>query len=287
MNKFSLYTHDTLNRPRNRWLQNNGFDSLRLTTHAIYGEEATDPKNSNLLGQLWQQYDQSGKIESVGFDFKGNLLSKKQKVISSEELKNALDNYQIYLVDWTGLPNILGTQEFETSSEFDALNRVTKITLPENVNNDRKEITPTYNRAGTLQKVNYDGTEYVENIVYNAKGQRLLIAFGNDVMTRYCYDSRTFRLKRQRTEKFIYSKVENKHNYTPDSGTNRQDDGFNYDLVGNILKILNRVTDCGISGSTLGSDALDREFEYDPLYRVISADGRESDTQDQNDYLYS
>jgi len=28
-------------------------------------------------------------------------------------------------------------------------------------------------------------------------------------------------------------------------------------------------------------------FEYDPLYRVISADGRESDTQHENDYLYS
>lgn len=37
----------------------------------------------------------------------------------------------------------------------------------------------------------------------------------------------------------------------------------------------------------LGSNALDREFEYDPLYRVVSANGRESDTQDQNDYLYS
>jgi RHS repeat-associated protein len=52
-------------------------------------------------------------------------------------------------------------------------------------------------------------------------------------------------------------------------------------------KILNRVTDCGISGTALGSDALNRAFEYDPLYRVASADGRESDTQDQNDYLYS
>jgi len=161
------------------------------------------------------------------------------------------------------------------------------ITLPENVNTDRKEITPTYNRAGALEKVSYDGTEYVENIAYNAKGQRLLIAFGNDIMTRYVYDNRTFRLLRQRSEKYAKTHVGNTITYTPQSGTNRQDDGFNFDLVGNILKILHRVNDCGISGSPLGSDALDREFEYDPLYRVVSANGRESDTQDQNDYLYS
>ncbi|MBA3900079.1 MAG: RHS repeat protein [Bacteroidetes bacterium] len=75
--------------------------------------------------------------------------------------------------------------------------------------------------------------------------------------------------------------------YAYDSGTNKQDDSFNYDLVGNILKILNRVTDCGITGTVLGADALDREFTYDPLYRLLSATGRESDTQNQNDYLYA
>ncbi len=166
----SLTAYDTLQRPTHGWSQNNGTDFLRLTAHAIYGEEVTNPKVNNLNGQLWQQYDESGKIESIAFDFKGNLLSKKQQVISSTVLKTALDNYETYLVDWTSSPSILGTQVFETSSEFDALNRVTKITLPENVNNDRKEITPTYNRAGALEKVSYDNTEYVENIAYNANG---------------------------------------------------------------------------------------------------------------------
>jgi RHS repeat-associated protein len=245
-------------------------------------------KNAKKDGMFfWQQYDESGKTETVTFDFKGNLLSKKQYVISSAELKAALDNYNTYLVDWTGLPSILGTQIFETSSEFDALNRATKITLPENVENDRKEIVPTYNRAGALQKVHYDNTEYVENIAYNAKGQRLLIAFGNDVMTRYVYDNRTFRLQRQKSEKYDKSIVGTTITYTPDSGSNKQDNAFNYDLIGNILKILNRVTDCGIHGVGLGSDALDRVFTYDPLYRLTSATGRESDTQEQNDYLYS
>ncbi|TXH55272.1 MAG: RHS repeat-associated core domain-containing protein, partial [Bacteroidia bacterium] len=282
-----LNAYDILQRPTHGWTQNNGNDSLRLTGYAMYGENATNPKENNLLGQLWQQYDESGKIKSVIFDFKGNLLSKKQQVISSTVIKTALDNYETYLVDWTGLPTILGTQIFETSSAFDALNRVKKITLPENVNSERKEIVPTYNRAGTLEKVSYDGTEYVENIAYNAKGQRLFIAFGNEIMTRYVYDNLTFRLLRQRSEKYAKTQTENIITYTPQSGTNRQDDKFDFDLVGNILNLFHRVTDCGISGSVLGSDALNRNFEYDPLYRVISANGRESDIQNENDYLYT
>jgi len=286
-NAHSLTAYDTLQRPSYGWSQNNGSGTLRLTSHAIYGEEATNPKDSNLLGQIWQQYDESGKTETQAFDFKANLITKKQQLISSAELKSALDNYSTYLVDWTSLPNILGTQEFVTNTEFDALNRITKITLPENVNSERKEIVPTYNRAGALEKVNYDSIEYVKNIAYNAKGQRLLIAFGNDVMTRYTYSTTTFRLLRQKSEKYTYSQVGDAHIYTPESGTKRQDDAFDFDLAGNILKILNRTTDCGISGSALGNDALDREFEYDPLYRINSAKGRESDTQNENDYLYS
>jgi RHS repeat-associated protein len=267
-----LTAYDTLSRATHIWSLNNGSDTLRLITLVIYGESAISPKINNINGQLWKQYDESGKIETPEYDFKGNLLSKKQQVISSTVLKTALDNYETYLVDWTGLPNILETQVFETSSEFDALNRVTKITLPENVNNDRKEITPTYNRAGALEKVSYDNTEYVENIAYNAKGQRLLIAFGNDIMTRYAYDNRTFRLLRQRSEKYAKTQAGNTITYTPQSGTNKQDDKYIYDLIGNIFGINIRTTSCGVGGT----DSLDKVFDYDPLYRVINGTGREN-----------
>src|SRR5690606_32453399 len=127
-----------------------------------------------LLGKPWKQYDESGMVENIEFDFKGNLLSKKQQTIDNNEIKSALNNYSVYLVNWTGIPNILDVHTFETDKRYDALNRVIKIILPENVNNLRKEIVPAYNRAGALEQVRYDGTVYVENIAYNAKGQRLL-----------------------------------------------------------------------------------------------------------------
>jgi len=154
------------------------------------------------------------------------------------------------------------------------LSRVRKSTLPEDADSERKEMVPTYNRAGALQTITLDGTDYVRHVAYNAKGQRTLLAMGNDMMTRYAYDPLNYRLLRIRTEKY----EEDDHVYEPQSGTTKQDIGYEYDLGGNIVKIKERVTDCGINGSLLGVDALDRTFTYDPLKRLLTATGRESNT---------
>jgi RHS repeat-associated protein len=281
-----LSAYDVLQRPTHNWANDKTGDATTLRIFLEYGDSAglSNPENENLKGQLYKNYDEAGLIEIPLYDFKGNVLTKNRQVVSSATLKTELDNYNTFVVDWTGFPNILDTFVFETNFEYDALNRITKLTLPENVNTDRNEIVPIYNRSGALEKVSYDGATYVENIAYNAKGQRLLITFGNDIMTRYAYDNFTFRLKRQRSEKYVKSQTGNTINYAYQSGTNKQDDGFNFDLIGNILNIFTRVTDCGIGGNP---DELDRTFEYDPIYRLNYADGRESDTQSGNNYLYT
>jgi RHS repeat-associated protein len=101
------------------------------------------------------------------------------------------------------------------------------------------------------------------------------------------YDSLTFRLVRQRSERFTKATAGQVTTYTVTAGTVRQDDAYQYDLIGNIMKLLTRVTDCGIVGSVLGKDALDRTFTYDSLNRLLSATGRESNTQNGNTYLYN
>lgn len=53
----------------------------------------------------------------------------------------------------------------------------------------------------------------------NSKGQRLLIAYGNNTMTRYAYDPQTFALKRQLTEGY----AQTGYTFTPQSGTKKQD----------------------------------------------------------------
>ena len=50
-----------------------------------------------------------------------------------------------------------------------------------------------------------------------------------------------------------------------------------HDLPGNITLIHDRAPESGIPNTALGADALDRAFTYDPLYRLLSATGRECD----------
>lgn len=279
----SLSAYDVSSRATHNWARNKTGDAITLRSYLTYGTITA----ANINGKLLEQYDEAGLQIFAQYDFKDNLLVKDLQVIDSAVLKAELDNYNTFIVDWTGMPNILDAITYESYMEYDALNRITKYTLPIDVNGQQKEIIPTYNTSGGLQTVSYDGNVYVENIAYDAGGRRLLIAYGNGVMTRYVYDQLTFRPLRKRSEKYTKSVVGNTITYAYNSGTVRQDDGFNFDLVGNIVKILTRVTDCGINGSILGDDALDRSFEYDPIYRLTFGDGRESDTQSGNNYLYT
>jgi hypothetical protein len=287
-----LSAYDILQRPTNSWAKNDdSFTDCTLRNYIVYGDSlGGTPEDENLKGKPYQSYDEAGLVQTTQFDFKGNLLIKIRNVIDSTELKTAMNSYNNYIIDWTSLPSILDAADYQTNMAYDALNRITELTLPNDLDAERKKIIPTYNTAGALEKVDLysptgpSTTNYVENIAYNAKGQRLLIAFGNDRMTRYTYDSLTFRLKRQRTEGYDKTIVGNTITYEYTSGTNKQDDGFNYDLIGNIVNIFIRVTDCGIDPN---DDELDRTFEYDSIYRLTYADGRESDTQNVNDYIYN
>ncbi|WMJ75288.1 RHS repeat-associated core domain-containing protein [Cytophagaceae bacterium ABcell3] len=179
--------------------------------------------------------------------------------------------------DWESLTEaVLDSFAYVTGMKYDALNRVTEMQFPEDVEQERKILLPRYNRSGALEQVGLKNTEaseeqvYVERIAYNARGQRTLIAFGNGMMTRYAYDEDNFRLKRLRTER--YEKNGLAYNYA--SGTVRQDNFYEYDLSGNITSIINRAPGSGVGGT----DILEKDYTYDALYRLLSATGRETAT---------
>lgn len=273
---FTLNSYDNGSRPILLWAKDKSGEDVTLRQIMEYGDNAglTNPENENLKGQLYKHYDEAGLVEIPEYDFKGNVLTNKRQCISDTELMSVFNgppaNWEVdcYRVDWTGMPSILDAKVFETNSEYDALNRITKVTYPEDADSNRKVEIPSYNRAGALQKVVFDETEYVEYIAYNAKGQRLLIAYGNGIMTRYAYDNKSIRLRRLKSEKFTQSGWE----FSPNSGTVKQDYAYINDLIGNIVEINDKSPDCGVGGT----NSLDREFEYDPLYRLIEADGREN-----------
>jgi len=288
-----LHAYDILNRPIRFWAQDKAGEILTLRERHIYGDSTDsdltleEAATKNLLGKIYTHYDEAGLLTSESYDFKGNILEKSRQVIKDESILRVFEgaeenNWEIlsFRVDWhppegVSMENyadsVLDSNPYITSFTYDALNRIKTMRYPEDVTGDRKIVSLYYNRAGTLERVELDGEVYVEHIAYNAKGQRILIAYGNDIMTRYAYDPETLRLVRMHTEGYTNPDT---WIYHP-AGNLLQDFAYEYDLAGNILAIHDRTSDCGTPSQP---DRLDRYFSYDPLYRLLEATGRECDT---------
>ena len=236
-------------------------------------------------------------------DFKKNVIEKSRRIIADGPILAAFNqasgsDWRItpFQVNWqpTGPQSLvdveaalLETISYQTSASYDALNRVKQMQFPQDVEGERRQLRPSYNSAGGLEQIRLDDALYVERVTYDAKGQRALIAYRNGVMTRYAYDPQTFRLKRLRSERYAKTDAAT---YAP-SGAALQDYAYDYDLVGNILVIGDCTPSSGTSNNPdavgiadpafakllAGGDALIRRFAYDPIYRLLSATGRECD----------
>jgi RHS repeat-associated protein len=281
----ALRSFDELNRPTHLWAIDKQGELQNLRERIIYdgvGSSLSNPKSHNLYGKPYRHYDEAGLLQTESYDVKGNLLEKIRFVIRDEVIEAVFDSVAsgpipTYRVDWQppGASNfadhaqtLLESKEYRTTKIYDALDRVTQIIYPEDVDNQRKVLLPVYNKAGTLESVSLDGDDYVKHIAYDAKGQRSFIAYGNGLITRYAYDLQTFRLVRMRTEKF--QQLDSITFQT--SGLPLQEYGYQYDLAGNIVSIKDMVKGCGFGATP---DLLNRQFTYDPLYRLLSATGRE------------
>src|SRR5262249_22534572 len=155
----------------------------------IYGDSTdtglTEPQQqqANLRAKVFRHFDGAGVITTDLYDFKGNTLRGTRQFAS--DYKNA--------PDWSMEP-ALEAETFTSSTAYDALNRSIAVTTP-----DQSIYRPAFNEANLLEKVdvNLRGTSaggqpvwtcFVTNIDHDAKGQRVLIAYGNGASTVYDYD---------------------------------------------------------------------------------------------------
>ncbi len=264
--------YDTLNRLTEVWARDESIQNMTLRELVVYGDALDHAANRalNRLGKPAEHFDEAGKLIFDDYDFKGNLLGKTREIVSDTALAAG------WVADWSAASaeNALDATRYETGSAYDALNRPIEIKYPRTVATAqlparRARLTPRYNRAGALQAVTLDGDTYVDHIAYNAKGQRVLIGYGNGLMTRYAYDPDTFRLARLRTE----SCTRTAERWTA-TGRLLQNCAYSYDLDGNITAFDERVANCGVTKPGYARDRLLRTFAYDPLYRLLSATGR-------------
>ena len=291
-----LRAYDEMGRPWYQWARDEAGEAVTLREKLVYGDDAQSEgldqdaaRSNNLLGRLYRHYDEAGRITYLAYDFKGNLTEKIRQVIQANVIRSAFatapPDWQVeaWRVDWEPPPgrtwqdhksSLLDPVSYQISIHFDALNRPQQVLYPRDVEGRQKNLKTVYNQAGALKQLFLDGDTYVQHIAYNAKGQRTLVAYGNGILTRYAYDPKTFRMARMRSERF--STPPGDVGYQP-SGVALQDMAYGYDTAGNVRTIRHQEPGCGIPNTVQGQDVLDRVFDYDPLYRLISATGRECD----------
>jgi RHS repeat-associated protein len=137
----------------------------------------------------------------------------------------------------------------KTLWEYDSWNRVKQITYP-----DGEVLDYNYNKGGMLKsitgiKAGLPNTYYIQSIKYDEYEQRIKETYGNQVITNYTYDPLTRRL-------------DSLQSYSSLQQLQLQRNKYKYDNVGNILQI--RAT---------GHDTYTHDYEYDPTYRLSTANG--------------
>ncbi|XXT18155.1 SpvB/TcaC N-terminal domain-containing protein [Sorangium sp. So ce429] len=270
-------SYDGLRRPTHEHVQL-GSGSERLVRRYVYGEAHPQAAALNLRGRPYQVYDGAGVVTSQAYDFKGNVLQASRRLRSDVHADadwSVLAGMTDVSAIATAAEPLLETESFGTQTAYDALNRPTSVTAP-----DASEVKPTYNEAGLLERVEarvrgaVAWTTFVDDIDYDAKGQRERIEYGNGTSTAYTYDPLTFRLSRLKTTRSSDSAVLQNLTYV-------------YDPVGNIVEIGDSAQQTVFFNNAVVSPSA--QYVYDAVYRLIEATGREhaggiADVQrDQND----
>ncbi len=259
--------YDDLRRPTHLYVKQ-GAGAEELAELTVYGEGIANPTVKNHRGRVYEQHDGAGRVRFVEYDFKGNVAE------TSRQLALA---YQT-LVDWSAddADDLVESETFSTTTAYDAINRPTVINTP-----DHSVRHIEYNEAGLLERVEVNvrgaqtATTFVDDVAYNAKGQREVIVYGNGTRTEYTYDPLTFRLARILTTRDADSPA-----------TVLQDLRYTYDPVGNIVAIEDGAQQAVFFNNSVVEAS--GEYEYDAVYRLVTATGREHRSlaevpRDQND----
>ncbi len=275
-NRLFSTRYDALHRPIEQWITINK-DASQLIESYTYGEQLPDAEDRNLRGQLHRHLDDGGLKQVERCDFKGNPL----------EMQRALaSDYKAAVIDWQSAS--LEAETFFENTEFDALNRPTRIYNPHRGNGSRVAVySPSYNERGVIVSETIDvgatktpkghdpsrtgPTNVIVEIRYNAKGQKEFVKKGNQTVTTYAYDPQRFRVVQLKTSRPTFAKLG--ISLLKDAGV-LQDLRYTYDTVGNITEIRDDAFQPAFFQNQQ-VDAVSR-YAYDAIYRLSESTGREN-----------
>jgi RHS repeat-associated protein len=242
-------SYDELRRPTvSRVIDSSG--AARSAEEVTYGEGVAGAQALNLRGVAYQHSDEAGQATTQQRDFKGNVIASSRQLLAT----------YVDEVDWSTSPALTG-ETFATQSSYDALNRIVTTTSP-----DGSVTNLAFNERSLISGVTVilrgavPPTTVVASVIYDAKGQRQGIAYGNGASTAYSYDPDTFRLT-------------NLTSTRPGGGGSLQDLSYTYDPVGTVTRLNDAAQQTIFFDNAVVSPNAD--YTYDAIYRLIVATGRE------------
>ncbi|SDA19794.1 RHS repeat-associated core domain-containing protein [Nitrosospira sp. Nsp18] len=228
------------------------YADFNLVEVFVYGETQPLIPHRNLRGQLYKLNDLSGIAVNSQFGLQGELLETSRQMVTDYKAP----------IDWNSHPlPVLENEVFTSRYSYNALKLLISETTP-----DGSVTANTYEQAGRLSQVDVtfgDQSKHqvIQQIDYDANGQRIRIQYGNGITSNYSYELTTQRLlgllsTRQGT--FIETV---------------QDINYTYDPVGNITRSWNNTFKT-VFHNNQKVDPLS-DYTYDALYRLTNVNGRQ------------
>ena len=289
--------YDPLRRPLRSFVQ--GADpqlpaAIILVGKTEYGEGQPNDAQLNLRTRAFRQFDSAGVATTEGYDFKGNLLRSSRRL--AQDYKT--------IPNWSASPAV-ELETFTSRTSYDALNRPLQLVAPhsDQPGAKRNVVQPAYNEANLLDQVHVwldrptepaglldvatvsPSPVGVNKIDYDAKGQRLRIAYKNGATTRYVYDPETFRLIQLYTRRGAAFTGDCENPDPPpatiaapdvpplDRPGGLQNLRYTYDPVGNVTHIRDNAQQTIYFNNQVVPP--ENDYTYDAVYRLINAEGRE------------
>ena len=249
--------YDELGRISSGSEQLSGSSEIRVSWRSEYGDAGAADDGSqgnNLRGVNVRQYDSGGLLQVEAVALSGAVLSQGQRFLASAEV----------VPDWpeeeTGRAALLEPETYDTQATADARGAVLNQTdaaghvqawrYDVSGNICYQTVTPAGGETQTL----------LADVTWSAAGQVLTESAGNGVTTAYGYDPQNQWLSTITAQGVDNSRL--------------QDLIYGYDFTGNVTSL----TDGTVATGYWRNQATDgvRNYTYDALYQLLSAEGREN-----------
>ncbi|MEB5890017.1 RHS repeat-associated core domain-containing protein [Enterobacter roggenkampii] len=224
----------------------------------VYAGNTPADQNLNLAGQCTRHYDTVGRTQLISRSLVGAVLSQSRQLLPDD-----------YDTNWSGANENawsapLTGAVYETRHTTDSTGAVLTTTdASGNVQKMAYDVTGQLKRSWLLLR---GGTEQIiiKSLTWSASGQKLREEHGNGVVTTYTYEATTQRLTGMKTER---------PSAHPAGAKVLQDLRYEYDPVGNVLKVKN---DAEATRFWHNQQIVpENTYTYDSLNQLVSATGRE------------